>query len=146
MPTLPELPVLESKPFLASVGAGDLVVERLRARVNELPALAVTFPAQVRKQAEELPALAVTFPAQVRKQAEELPALAQTLPAELRKRAEELQERAEKLYGELASRGGKVVAELRGDKPATEATAEAQPKPAAKKAAAKKTTDGTASA
>ncbi len=37
LPNLPALPGLDAKPFLASVGAGDVAIERIRERVTTFP-------------------------------------------------------------------------------------------------------------
>jgi hypothetical protein len=143
--TIPAITVFDPKPLYALAGAGDLAVERYREVV-------ASFPEQVkvlRKQVDELPTRAQSFPIELRKQvkvlrkqAEDFPSRAQSLPVELRKQAEDFRKQASSAYDDFATRGEKVVAGLRGEKPGKSfGTHDRKPAtPAAKKTTAKRTT------
>jgi hypothetical protein len=142
--TIPAITVFDPKPLYALAGAGDLAVERYRARV-------AAFPTQVkvlRKQVDELPSRAQSLPVELRKQvkvlrkqAEDFPSRAQSLPVELRKQAEDFRKQAANAYDDFATRGEKVVAGLRGEKPGKSfGTHDRKPATPAKKTAAKRTT------
>jgi hypothetical protein len=147
--TIPSITVFDPKPLYALAGAGDLAVERVRTLVAEFP----TQVQELRKQVEDFPSRAHSLPVELRKtaedfrkQAEDFPSRAQSLPEELRKTAEELSSKASSAYDDFASRGEKVVAGLRGEKPGksvgTKDRATAS-RPAAKKTTAKRTTKRT---
>ena len=162
MPT--RLPIdrlaLDAKPFYAYVGAGDVALETLRARVASRREQLKTV--DLKTLPEQLKAVDFkTLPTTLQEQVAQLPLLASALPAQ----AKELQALVEKAYNDFAVRGEKVVAELRGGKakssktqkpaaaakPATAqnkaaqktATKKAPAKPAAAKAATTSTTTAT---
>ena len=169
MPT--RLPIdrlaLDAKPFYAYVGAGDVALETLRARVasrrEQLKTVDLkTLPEQLKAvDFKTLPTTLQEQVAQLQGQVAQLPLLASAPPAQ----AKELQALVEKAYNDFAVRGEKVVAELRGGKakssktqkpaaaakPATAqnkaaqktATKKAPAKPAAAKAATTSTTTAT---
>jgi len=143
--TIPAITVFDPKPLYALAGAGDLAVERYRARVAAFP----TQVKELRKQAEDLPSRAQSLPVEIRKQvkvlrkqAEEFPSRAQSLPVDIRKQAEDFRKQASNAYDDFAIRGEKVVAGLRGEKPGKSVgTHDRKPAPSttAKKATAKRT-------
>jgi hypothetical protein len=141
--TIPAITVFDPKPLYALAGAGDLAVERYRARVASFP----TQVKELRKQVDELPSRAQSLPVELRKQvkvlrkqAEDFPSRAQSLPDELRKQAEDFRKQASSTYDDFATRGAKVVAGLRGEKPGKSfGTHDRKPATPAKKTTAKRT-------
>src|SRR3954447_22726673 len=65
LPNLPALPGLDAKPFLASVGVGDIALERIRERVSTFPTRVTALPTRV---TTEVPAAVAALPAQVQEQ------------------------------------------------------------------------------
>ena len=70
LPNFPALPGLDAKPFLASVGAGNLAIETVRERVSSLPARVSALPTRV---TTEVPAAVAALPTQVQEFAQSFP-------------------------------------------------------------------------